>query len=165
MFNFLSLNLLLQLLSCNFLLPSDCLHCLKTPIDLSNSITLTDTPCGSTSVTSPWRRSERFLCCRRSCEGGYRVQWLGQLNAGRPCGRWCEVWGRLEVVGSYPSCKRRLCGKMLLRKGCDRGSGRWPRLGPKQALSVRPLQCGSPGNRIRRWPTTDHVSQLALQSS
>ena len=48
----LSLDLLLRLLSCKPLLPSDCLHCLKTPTDLSDSITLSDTFVGSTSVTA-----------------------------------------------------------------------------------------------------------------
>ncbi len=38
----LSLDLLLRLLSYNPLLPSDCLHCLKTPTNLSNSITLSN---------------------------------------------------------------------------------------------------------------------------
>jgi len=33
----LSLDLLLRLLSCNPLLPSDCLHCLKTPTNLSKA--------------------------------------------------------------------------------------------------------------------------------
>jgi hypothetical protein len=38
----LSLDLLLRLLSCNLLLPSDCLHCLKTSTNLFNSIILFD---------------------------------------------------------------------------------------------------------------------------
>ena len=47
----LSLDLLLRLLSCKSLLPSDCLHCLKTSTNLSHSITLSNTFEGSTSVT------------------------------------------------------------------------------------------------------------------
>ncbi len=47
----LSLDLLLRLLSCNPLLPSNCLHCLKTSTNLSISITLSNTFGGSISVT------------------------------------------------------------------------------------------------------------------
>ena len=47
----LSLDLLLRLQSCNPLLPSDCLHCLKAPTNLFDSITLSNTFVGSTSVT------------------------------------------------------------------------------------------------------------------
>ena len=47
----LSLNLLLRLLSYKLLLSSNCLHCLKTPIDLFNSITLSNILDESTSVT------------------------------------------------------------------------------------------------------------------
>jgi len=46
----LSLNLLLRLLSCNFLLSSDCLHCLKTSTNLFYSITLSNISYESTSV-------------------------------------------------------------------------------------------------------------------
>ncbi len=48
----LSLNLLLRLLSCKFLLLSDCLHCLKTSTNLFNSIILSNIFVGSTSVTN-----------------------------------------------------------------------------------------------------------------
>ncbi len=47
----LSFDLLLRLLSCNFLLSSDCLHCLKTLANLFNSITLFNIFVKSTSVT------------------------------------------------------------------------------------------------------------------
>jgi hypothetical protein len=47
----LSLDLLLRLLSCNLLLSSDCLHCLKTSTNLFNSITLSNILLESTSVT------------------------------------------------------------------------------------------------------------------
>jgi len=47
----LSFYLLLRLLSCKSLLSSDCLHCLKTSTNLSNSITLSNILYGSTSVT------------------------------------------------------------------------------------------------------------------
>jgi len=47
----LSLYLLLRLLSCNSLLSSNCLHCLKTSTNLSNSIILSNISYESTSVT------------------------------------------------------------------------------------------------------------------
>ncbi len=47
----LSLNLLLRLLSCNPLLLSNCLHCLKTLTNLFNSIILSNISHESTSVT------------------------------------------------------------------------------------------------------------------
>jgi hypothetical protein len=61
----LSLDLLLRLLSCKPLLPSDCLHCLKTPTNLSNSITLSNTFVGSTSVTSNCKESN---CKEDNCK-------------------------------------------------------------------------------------------------
>jgi hypothetical protein len=48
---YLNFNLLLRLLSCNFLLSSDCLHCLKTSTNLFNSIILSNISHESTSVT------------------------------------------------------------------------------------------------------------------
>jgi len=48
----LSFDLLLRLLSCNFLLLSDCLHCLKTSINLFNNITRSNISYESTSVTN-----------------------------------------------------------------------------------------------------------------
>ncbi len=47
----LSLYLLLRLLSCNLLLSSNCLHCLKMSTNLFNSITLSNISYESTSVT------------------------------------------------------------------------------------------------------------------
>ena len=47
----LSLDLLLQLLSCKPLLSSDCLHCQKTSINLFDSIILSNIFVESTSVT------------------------------------------------------------------------------------------------------------------
>jgi len=47
----LSFDLLLRLLSCNLLLLSDCLHCLKTSTNLFNNITLSNTSHESISVT------------------------------------------------------------------------------------------------------------------
>ena len=55
----LSFYLLLRLLSCNFLLSSDCLHCLKTSTNLFNSITLSNTSYESTSVTIMYKESLR----------------------------------------------------------------------------------------------------------
>ncbi len=46
----LSFDLLLRQLSCNFLLSSDCLHCLKTSTNLFNSIILSNISHESTSV-------------------------------------------------------------------------------------------------------------------
>ncbi len=48
----LSFDLLLRLLSCNFLLLSDCLRCLKTSINLFNNITRSNIFYESTSVTN-----------------------------------------------------------------------------------------------------------------
>jgi len=55
---------LLRLLSCNFLLLNNCLHCLKTFTNLFNSITLSNTFYESTSVTN--RSKQTFKKSKRS---------------------------------------------------------------------------------------------------
>ncbi len=78
----LSFDLLLRLLSCKLLLLSDCLHCLKTPTNLFNSITLSNTFVGSTSVTSTHplgpRRVGPGLRCKPDPRVGFR--WVNAKN-------------------------------------------------------------------------------------
>ncbi len=81
----LSLDLLLRLLSCKPLLPSDCLHCLKAPIDLSHSRTRSDTFEGSTSVTKSFilRYSLDFdkpKPPKEMCHSHSKIDTLGQSS-------------------------------------------------------------------------------------
>jgi len=60
----LSLNLLLRLLNCKFLLLSDCLHCLKTFTNLFNSIILSNIFEESISVTTRCLTKSLDYCSR-----------------------------------------------------------------------------------------------------